>query len=216
MFIGSACLDLPGEFSGGSMDRLAAGAIALIAWAGLAIQFNATWHTMGSIGEALWVLARFFTIITNLIVALTFTAIVFGWQVSPVLLGGVTLAIVLVGAVYMLLLRGLLELSGGALLADTLLHKVVPVLVPIWWLVFARKGGLRTRDPWLWAVYPLAYFAYAITRGLAGDKYPYPFMNVAEIGWLQTLTNSGLVALCFLLAGFAFCWLDRRLLGRGG
>ena len=197
------------------MPRVAAAIIALIAWAGLAIQFNATFASQESLGATLWILARFFTVLTNLIVAITFTALAFGRQVPPSMLGGVTLAIALVGAVYMLLLRGLLELSGGALLADTLLHKVVPVLVPIWWLAFAPKDGLTNRDPWLWALYPLAYFAYAIARGLAGDKYPYPFMNVAEIGWLRTLTNSALIALFFVLVGYFMLWLDRRVSRRG-
>lgn len=193
------------------MHRIAAAAIALIAWVGLAVQFNATFAAQESLGATLWVLARFFTVLTNLIVAITFTMLALGWRVSRSTLGGVTLAIALVGVVYMLLLRGLLELSGGALLADTLLHKVVPALVPLWWLVFAPKGGLQRRDPWLWALYPLVYFGYAIARGLGGDKYPYPFMNVAEIGWLQTLINSAVIALCFVLAGYAMLWLDRRL-----
>jgi hypothetical protein len=197
------------------MPRVAAALIALIAWFGLAIQFSATFAAQESLGATLWILARFFTVLTNLIVAFTFTALALGRQVSPSLLGGVTLAIALVGAVYVLLLRGLLELSGGALLADTLLHKVVPVLAPLWWLVFAPKGGLRQRDPWLWALYPLTYFAYAIARGLSGDKYPYPFMNVDEIGWPQTLINSALIALCFVVAGYAMTWLDRRLARRG-
>lgn len=193
------------------MPRLAAAVIALFAWAGLAIQFNATFGNSGSLGDTVWILARFFTVLTNLVVAVTFTMLALGRQLAPSLLGGVTLAIALVGAVYMLLLRGLLELSGGALLADTLLHKVVPVLVPVWWLVFSPKGGLNLRDPWLWALYPLAYFAYAIARGLGGDKYPYPFMNVAEIGWSRTLINSIAIALCFVVAGYALLWLDRRL-----
>jgi hypothetical protein len=197
------------------MPRVAAALIALIAWFGLAIQFSATFAAQESLGATLWILARFFTVLTNLIVAFTFTALALGRQVSPSLLGGVTLAIALVGAVYVLLLRGLLELSGGALLADTLLHKVVPVLAPLWWLVFAPKGGLHRRDPWLWALYPLTYFAYAIARGLSGDKYPYPFMNVDEIGWPQTLINSALIALCFVVAGYAMTWLDRRLARRG-
>ena len=197
------------------MPRIAAAVIALIAWIGLAVQFNATFGNSGSLGETLWILTRFFTVLTNFIVAITFTAITLGRQVSPSVLGGVTLAIALVGAVYMLLLRGLLELSGGALLADTLLHRVTPVLVPLWWLVWALKGDLNTRDPWLWALYPLVYFAYAIARGLSGDKYPYPFMNVAEIGWLQTLVNSAAIALGFVVAGYLLLWLDKRLLGRG-
>lgn len=196
------------------MHKVAAAVIALIAWIGLAVQFNATFGNSGSLGETLWVLARFFTVLTNLIVAITFTSLALGRQVAPSVLGGVTLAIALVGAVYMLLLRGLLDLSGGALLADTLLHKVVPLLVPIWWLVWAPRGGLSSRDPWLWALYPLAYFAYAIARGLAGDIYPYPFMNVAKIGWPQTLINSAVIALCFVLVGYVMLWLDRWLLGR--
>ena len=197
------------------MPRLAAALVALVAWIGIAVQFNATFGNTGLLGETLWILARFFTVLTNLIVAITFTMLALGRRVSPSLLGGVTLAIVLVGVVYMVLLRGLLELSGGALLADTLLHKFVPVLAPLWWLFFAPKGGLNRLDPFLWALYPLLYFAYAIARGLTGDKYPYPFMDAGQLGWVQVLINSAVIATCFILAGYAMLWLDRRLLGRG-
>ena len=197
------------------MPRVTAALIALIAWAGLAIQFKATLGNVGSIGETLWVLTRFFTVLTNLAVAVTFTILALGRRLSPSLLAGVSLASLLVGVVYILLLRGLLELSGGALLADALLHKVVPVLAPLWWLFFAPKGGLNRLDPFLWALYPLLYFAYAIARGLTGDKYPYPFMDAGQRGWAQVLINSAVIATCFILAGYAMLWLDRRLLGRG-
>ena len=197
------------------MLRIAAALLALVAWAGLIVQFDATYASTGSLGQTLWILARFFTVLTNLLVAVTFSGLALGRRISPSLLGGVTLAIALVGIVYITLLRGLLELSGGALLADTLLHKVVPLLVPLWWLVWAPKGGLQRRDPWLWALYPLSYFAYAIARGLGGDKYPYPFMDVAAIGWPQTLFNSAAIALSFVAAGYALLWLDKRLLGGG-
>ena len=127
------------------MARLAAAAIALIAWAGLGIQLQASTELMGSAGAALWAMLRFFTVLANLLVALLFTGIALGWRRTggPFLLGGVTLAILLVGIVYGLLLNGLLALSGGAALADVLLHKVTPVLVPLWWLAFAPKGGLQ-------------------------------------------------------------------------
>lgn len=195
------------------MPRITAAIIALIAWVGLAVQFNATF-AVNSLPETLWILSRFFTVIANLVVAITFSALALGRRVSPSVLGGVTILIALVGVVYMLLLRGLLELSGGALLADTLLHKVVPLLAPLWWLAFAPKGGLRPPDPWLWSLFPVAYFVYAIARGLSGDIYPYPFMNVGKIGWAQTLINSGVIALCFVLVGYAMLWLDRRLAAR--
>jgi len=193
--------------------RLAALLVALTAWAGLAIQWQASTALTGSAGAALWAMLRFFTILTNVLVAIVFTAAALGAKraARPFLLGGTTLAILLVGIVYFLLLRGLLELSAGALLADTLLHMVTPALVPLWWLAFAPKGGLRPRDPLLWALLPLAYFAYALARGAADGRYPYPFMNVAALGWGQTLVNGLAIAAGFLVAGLLLVRLDRAL-----
>ena len=90
----------------------------------------------------LWVLARFFTILTNLLVAVTMTWVAIGRKVSPEVLGGLTLALLLVGVIYMTLLRGLMHLNGAALIADTLFHKVSPVLMALWWLLFAPRAKL--------------------------------------------------------------------------
>lgn len=194
-----------------SLPRLAAAGVAAVAWTGLAVQFFATYRTNGSLPETLWVLVRFFTILANVVVAGIFTAIAIGRRPSPSFLGGTVLAILLVGITYGLLLNGLLELSGGAKRADTLLHKVTPVLVPLWWLVFARKGDLSHRDPWLWAIFPTLYLPYALARGLSGDIYAYPFINIAKLGWGQVLLNSALIATGFLAAAHAFVWLDRKM-----
>jgi len=196
-----------------SMPRIAAALVALVCWAGLAIQFAATYGVQREIAATLWILLRFFTVITNLTVAVTITRIALGGAVPPSLLGGVIIAILLVGVVYMTLLRGLLELSGGALLADALLHRVSPVLAAFWWLVFAPHGRLRWRAAWWWALYPLAYFAYAIVRGRIDGRYPYPFIDVATIGLAQTLLNAIAIAVAFIVAGYGLVWLD-RLLGR--
>ena len=191
--------------------RIAAAIVALVAWTGLGVQFAATYAGSGSVAETLWIVLRYFTVITNLAVALLLTAVAIGLRVGPHLLTGVTLAILLVGVVYGLLLRGLVELSGGALLADALLHKVVPVLTPLFWLVFAPKGHVRSRDPLLWALYPLGYFGYALVRGQVEGRYAYPFIDVAALGRPATLLNALLIALGFLAAGYAILWLDRRL-----
>jgi hypothetical protein len=196
--------------------KLAAALVAIICWAGLAIQFAATYANHPDVLATLWILARFFTVITNLAVALAMTAVALGRPLSPFLLGGLTLAILLVGLVYMTLLRGLLELSGGALLADTLLHKVSPLAMAAWWLLFTPRARLRWSAPWSWSLYPLAYFTYAVARGMAGDKYPYPFMDVGKLGWPQTMLNAAGIAMAFVLAGFALVWVDSwRPLGSG-
>ena len=88
----------------------------------------------------------------------------------------------------MTLLRGLLDLSGGALLADTLLHKVMPLLVPLFWLAFVRKGGLALARSFFLGLYPIAYFIYALARGSVEGKYAYPFIDLARSGpppWLS-------------------------------
>lgn len=193
------------------MRRLGAGIVALTAAAGLAIQFNATLAQTGSVGETLWILARFFTVLTNAAVAVVFAGVALDARVTARRIGGVMLAILLVGVVYGLLLRGLLSLSGGALLADTLLHKVVPVLVALWWIACAPKGKLRWRDPLWWAMFPAAYLPYALVRGAVEGKYAYPFINAARLGIGQVLLNTLLIAAGFLIAGFALVWVDRRL-----
>jgi hypothetical protein len=193
------------------MPRIAAALVAFAAWAGLAIQFNATLNQVESLPATLFVLARYFTVLTNLLVAMTFTAVALGRPVSSFWLGCVTLAIVLVGVVYMLLLRGLLDLSGGARTADALLHNVVPLLTPAYWLLFAPKGRLRWRDPLIWSGLPIIYLAYALIRGRLEGRYAYPFIDVGALGLGQTLINSLAIGACFVIAGLAMVAMDSAM-----
>jgi hypothetical protein len=180
------------------------------------VQFHATFALTGSLVETSWVLVRYFTVLTNLLVAVIMGGIALGRPrfSSPLIIGGATLAIVLVGAVYMALLRGMVELSSGALFADVLLHQVMPVLTVIFWLLFAPKTGLRWRDPMLWSVYPLIYLTYAVIRGGIERRYPYPFIDVSRIGWPQAIANSAAIAVLFLIAGLGLVFLGRLLAGR--
>ena len=199
------------------LSRIAALAISMAAWLGLAVQFDASLAQIGSVGETLWVMLRYFTIIINLLAAIAFTGIALGkaaW-VTPARLGGLTLSILLVGIVYALLLDGLLTLSGGAKLADVLLHRATPVAVPLYWLAYASKGALTWRGPAKWTLLPLGYFLYAMVRGAVEGEYAYPFLDVAKLGWGSTLGTVLVMALAFLAAGYALVWLDRRLAKHG-
>jgi len=131
--------------------RAAAGIIALIAWAGLAVQFDASAEQSGSAAEAIWIMLRFFTVTSNLLAAVALTGIAFGHPAfrSQSLLALMALSMLFVGVTYALLLRGLLELSGGAATANVILHYIMPILTPLFWLLFAPKGALRWRDPLL-------------------------------------------------------------------
>ena len=193
--------------------RAIAGVIALIGWVGLAVQLCALTDQVESAAGAVWVMLRFFTITTNVIAAVVFTGLALGRLAfrSPSLLGLMTLSILFVGVVYIVLLRGLLELSGGAATANMILHYIVPTLTLLFWLLFAPKGALKWRDPVLWAVYPLVYFAYALVRGASDGKYPYPFMDIPKVGWASALTTVGIILVAYLLVGTVFVWLGRLL-----
>jgi hypothetical protein len=201
---------------GDGWARVLAGLIALAAWAGIAIHFHALASGAASWAGALWTLIGYFTITTNLLVAIVFTGVTLRSTAfeSSWLLGGTLLSILLVGVVYALLLRGLRELTAGSEVANILLHQTTPFMVTVFWLAFVRKGALRWRDPLLWALYPLGYFFYALARGAFEGRYPYPFINVAEIGLPRTVEDAGMIAAAFVIAGEALVWFDRWLAAR--
>ncbi|HEX6740760.1 MAG TPA: Pr6Pr family membrane protein [Sphingomicrobium sp.] len=195
------------------MPRLLAGLIAVAAWAGLAIRIIVSYN--GDVIATLWAVARYFTILTGLLAALVMTAGVIGRRISPFVLTGTTLASILVGVVYVILLRH--ELTGARYVSNALLHYVVPTGMAAYWLAFGQKRGLSWRHPFAWMLYPFAYFVYALGRGAIDGRYPYPFMDLNQISLLAAIRNGIAIAALFLLAGFALVWVDsRRPLGSRG
>lgn len=190
------------------MRNAAAALVAIVCWAGLAIQFSHTYGFEHRIGLTLWVIARFFTVLTNLLVALVMTWVAVGRRTSPQVLGGLTLSIILVGVIYWALLQNLHHPGGAAHIANILLHRASPLLMTLWWLLFAPRARLKWSAPWLWVIYPLVYFIYVLGRGHLDGRYPYPFIDVSHIGWLQTSLNAGGIALAFILAGYLIVWID--------
>ena len=131
---------------------------ASAAWFALLLQFPLTLRTsiangMTLIGAILTYFS-FFTLLTNLIVALVLTFSLLApnsrWGrffSSPVVATGTALYIATVGVVYSVLLRHSWNPEGLDKLADIILHDVVPVLYVAFWIFFVPKSGLRWRDP---------------------------------------------------------------------
>ena len=193
------------------MRRIGAGLIALICWAGIVIQLGDTYARAHDVGESLWILARFFTIISNLALAIAMTALAAGKRVSEFLQGGLTLAILLVGVVYVTMLAGLHPLAGAALVADYLLHYASPLCMTAYWLLLTPHRRLRWSAPWLWALFPILYFAYVLARGAIDGHYPYPFIDIGKIGTERALLNAAVIGAIFVIAGYGAVWLDRLL-----
>ncbi len=198
--------------------RLAAALIALCAALGVAAGSWAVHGRTGSARAAAWIMAAYFTNVTGLLVTIVFAGIALARRrfAASWLVAGTALAALLVGIVQRLLLQGLERRHGGDLVADILLHQVVPVLVPLFWLALVPKGRLRWRDPPLWACYPLVYLAYTLLRGAFEARYPYPFLDVGRIGWRAVLTYAAGIAAAFLAVGWGLVALDRVLARRRG
>jgi hypothetical protein len=191
-------------------SRVFAAAIAAAAWVGLVVQFQVTYSKAASVPLTLWILLAFFTIITNLLVAVIFTLIAFrpSLQRFDSIVAGTMLSIALVGIVNAIFLWGALELSGGSALVDKLLHIATPILVPLFWIFCVRKGGLKWRHPLLWAAYPLLYLAYGMIRGSLTGKYAYPFLDATRLGWQHTALTAFIIAIVFMACGYAVVWID--------
>jgi hypothetical protein len=198
-----------GEAALSQIKRLAAAVIAVIAIAGIVIYADAQMGKSGTFGDTLWVLLRYFTITTNVLIVLVFGALAAGAAVSQRLVAGTVLFIALVGVIYDLLLQGLGDLTAGAAIANVLLHRVTPIVGVVFWLLAAPKGQLRWIDPLLWALYPLGYLVYALVRGAAEGIYAYPFLDVGRFGAAAVSFNSVVIAAGFVVAGLLMVALDR-------
>jgi hypothetical protein len=192
-------------------SRLASALAALLcltALLGLVVQFEAQLGRMPDPLAALWALLRFFTILANLLVV-----VVFGWaafaKTPPILLNGVILSMMLVGIVYVLLLSDTPLATSGDRIANALLHYATPLLALIYWLARAPHGDLGWRAPLGWAAFPVAYVLYALARGTADGRYPYPFLDAAKLGGAQVLVNCILLGGGFMLAGYGLVALDK-------
>ncbi|GKY86969.1 Pr6Pr family membrane protein [Sinisalibacter aestuarii] len=192
--------------------RLAAGLVALTGLAALAAQCAVSHALTGGIGATLWLLAGYFTVLTNVLATLSFFVIAWrGASLGPSWLAGLALWIAIVGVVYHLLLARLWAPEGLAWWADQGLHSAMPLLTLLWWLAFAPKAGLGLRDALLWLIWPLGYTAYALIRGAITGQYPYPFLDVTTLGYGGVALNGAGLALAFFLAGLAVLGLARAL-----
>lgn len=160
---------------------------------------------------ALWRLSGYFTILTNLWVTLALAAVALGHPPVPRWLTAATLAILLVGLVYHLLLAQQLVPGSARWIADHGVHSLMPLAMLGWWLAFVPKAGLGARDLPAFMAWPLAYGLYALARGAAEGWYPYFFIEVPRLGYGAVLRNIAGLGLGFAVAGLLLVWAGRRL-----
>ncbi|MGH6856593.1 MAG: Pr6Pr family membrane protein [Methylocella sp.] len=119
--------------------------------------------------------------------------------------------IIVVGGVYAVLLRNLWHPHGLQILTNFVLHYAIPVLYPMYWLVFMPKGSLRWSAPAWWVVYPVLYFLYSMLRGAAYGTYVYPFMDAAKLGVARAWMHGAVLLAVFFCLGIVLTAVDHAL-----
>ncbi len=200
---------------------------AVLGWCGLALQLLLSIQLTVAHGQGalagLWIYLGFFTILTNLLVALALSAAATG---SDGMLGrffrrpdvhtAIAMSIIVVAAIYHLLLRQLWHPHGWQVVGDDALHTLMPLLFLLFWWLAVPKASLRWHQVLAWQAYPAAYFVYALARGAINGWYPYPFLDVTTLGYLDVLVNGCGMLLLFIAVATLLVALGRWQVRRTG
>ncbi|MEI7472106.1 MAG: Pr6Pr family membrane protein [Ferruginibacter sp.] len=186
------------------INKLITAIIAITAWVAVITQLNLDLQLHKGVLSATETVIRFFsyfTILTNLLVAICCTLIVLNihsFFTRNNVLSAVAVYIIIVGLIYNAILRKLWTPTGLQLIVDNLLHLVVPILFLLYWILVVNKTTLKWKNIFPWLLYPLVYLIFILLRGAAADYYPYPFIDVVKLGYAKALQNSGFVTIAFI------------------
>ena len=195
---------------------------ALLGWAALVLQLCiliGNIQAQGGTGSlAVWRFFGYFTILTNILVAIVFTDIALlperrsGLANLRVRLSTAT-AIAMVGIVYSLALRHIWTPQGWQKVADVVLHDVTPALFLVFCVLLPGSSSLRLRDAVYALLLPCAYVVYAFIRGAADGWYPYYFLDPTKVGAVQLTLNAAGLLLAFWVVAVVIVGIARLVGG---
>lgn len=182
---------------------------AIISWGAVLLQlYLMLQNRTAPVAETLVRFFSFFTILTNMLVAICFTSILMSAREEKTFfarsntISATAVYILIVGIVYNLVLRSIWDPQGLQKLVDELLHAAVPLYFFLYWIIFVEKTHLHADRVYSWLIYPLVYLAFILVRGAVSGFYPYPFVNVSELGYGGVLKNSLILLGVFLLFSY--------------
>ncbi|WP_316738025.1 Pr6Pr family membrane protein [Pedobacter aquatilis] len=172
----------------------------------------------GDIIATMAIFLSYFTVLTNILCAICLTSILlFNKSIlgkffsKPSTITAITIYILVVGIIYNVSLRGLVELHGLHATANELLHVINPLLFLGFWLLFVDKSELRYKQAFVWLIYPLCYVLMTIIRGAMIQEYPYPFINVVTLGYPKAILNTLIILVIFWMLSLIFIFIGKKL-----
>jgi hypothetical protein len=186
--------------------------IAAITWIGLVAQFILMLSRRElSLAASVVRFFSYFTVLTNLLVAIASTVLLMDSKSlikkffsNASVLTPVAVYIVIVGIIFNILLRPVVNMQPVPEIVSDILHVVTPVLFLFFWLKFVPKNNLQWKSVGAWLLYPVLYMVYTLIHGAVTHFYPYPFIDVNQIGYEQALINGLLILGAFALVSLLF------------
>ncbi len=197
------------------------GVLAGITWFALVLQLKLSLGTTPTTGfTALKTVINFFsyfTILSNLLVAVSLTSSLVlpgsalgSFFSAPIVTSAIAVYIFIVGLVYNLVLRNIWEPTGWQLVADNLLHVIIPLLYVLYWIFFIPKQTLHWKNILPWLIFPALYLGYSLIRGTIDNWYPYPFVDAGKLGYAKVGVNSLFVLAAIISVGAGIVAINRR------
>jgi len=157
----------------------------------------------------------YFTIQSNIFISVYFLFKAFSNKLNPMthaIESALTLYIFITGSIYLILLSGI-KFNLGPLYdyGNILVHYVVPVLCVLEWLFLTSKRTLTYSNILNFSIFPLCYLILTLVRGSFTNFYPYPFANVAQLGFLQVMINSFFIMLFITLSAAGVIALNNKM-----
>lgn len=207
---------------------------AVVAWLGLAVSLTLTVtalypstvtiptrygsdHAAG-LGSRLADWFSYFTIWSNIVVAVVTSILAWGRPRATAALRAArldsVLLITITGLVYAVVLAPISVQRGWENVSNTLLHQVTPILTALVWLLVGPRGWVSWRTVLGALVIPLAWVAVMLLHGAFVRAYPYPFVDVAVLGYAAALVNIVGILVLGLAMAAGFLGLERLLIRR--
>jgi hypothetical protein len=192
--------------------------IAAVIWVGLAM------HLYGFVHGALMrdqdalrgvlVFFYYFTNLTNLLAAVSMTQWLrhefksYGLNPYQRRITSVVVYLLLTGLIFNLLLSHLRPSFAALRVSDAILHDVAPTLILVFWGWCIPRLQLGFMDVISWLKFPLVYFIYVLLIGNKTGRYPYPFLDVSQLGYQAVMTNALRMTACILMLSLAVLILN--------
>ena len=184
--------------------------LAVITWISIIIQMSLSNNLVNTFS--------YFTILSNLVIALSLTTTVIKPGSKPgrffsgtSVQSAMTLYILIVALIYNFIIRITWIQPLPNFLSNNILHIITPALYLLRWIIYLPKGELTWTSSIKWLIFPFLYLFYSLIRGAIITWYPYSFIDLRKISTSDAAINIVLVLILFLIIGLGLIFTDRVL-----